>query len=41
MKKDDGYKDEPIGPLRIIKDFLPPPDQLSPQGGWRQSHHLS
>ena len=28
MKKDDGYKDEPIGPLRIIKDFLPPPDQL-------------
>jgi predicted DNA binding CopG/RHH family protein len=28
MKKDDGYTDEPIGPLRIIKDFLPPPDQL-------------
>ena len=28
MKKDDGYTDEPIGPLRFIKDFLPPPDQL-------------
>jgi hypothetical protein len=28
MKKDDGYTDEPIGPLRIIKDFLPPPEQL-------------
>lgn len=28
MKRDDGYTDEPIGPIRIIKDFLPPPDQL-------------
>jgi predicted DNA binding CopG/RHH family protein len=28
MKRHDGYTDEPIGPLRVIKDFLPPPDQL-------------
>ena len=28
MKKLSGYTDEPIGPFRIIKDFLPPPDQL-------------
>ena len=28
MKKRDGYKDEPLGPVRVIKDFLPPPDQL-------------
>ena len=28
MKKGDGYTDEPIGPIRVIKDFLPPPDQL-------------
>lgn len=28
MKKHDGYTDEPLGPVRVIKDFLPPPDQL-------------
>jgi predicted DNA binding CopG/RHH family protein len=28
MKKDDAYTNEPLGPIRIIKDFLPPPDQL-------------
>ncbi len=28
MKRNDGYTDEPIGPLKVIKDFLPPPDQL-------------
>lgn len=28
MKRTRGYTDEPIGPIRIIKDFLPPPDQL-------------
>jgi hypothetical protein len=28
MKRKGGYTDEPIGPIRIIKDFLPPPDQL-------------
>jgi len=28
MKKHDGYTDEPLGRLRVIKDFLPPPDQL-------------
>lgn len=28
MKRHDGYTDEPIGPLRVIKDFLPPPDRL-------------
>ncbi|NWF57012.1 MAG: CopG family transcriptional regulator [Syntrophaceae bacterium] len=28
MKKKIGYTDEPMGDLRVIKDFLPPPDQL-------------
>ena len=28
MKRSRGYTDEPIGPIRIIKNFLPPPDQL-------------
>lgn len=28
MKRHDGYTDEPVGPLRVIKDFLPPPDRL-------------
>jgi predicted DNA binding CopG/RHH family protein len=28
MKRRAAYTDEPIGPLRVIKDFLPPPDQL-------------
>lgn len=28
MKTKTKYNEEPIGKLRIIKDFLPPPDQL-------------
>jgi predicted DNA binding CopG/RHH family protein len=28
MKRTRGYTDEPIGPIRIIENFLPPPDQL-------------
>lgn len=28
MKRFSGYTDEPIGRIRVIKDFLPPPDQL-------------
>jgi len=28
MKRFRGYTDEPLGRIKIIKDFLPPPDQL-------------
>ena len=28
MKSKTKYTDEPIGELRVIKDFLPPPHQL-------------
>ena len=28
MKNKPKYTDEPMGELRIVKDFLPPPDQL-------------
>jgi hypothetical protein len=28
MKTKTRYTEEPMGKLRIIKDFLPPPDQL-------------
>ncbi len=28
MKRFKGYTDEPIGRIRIIENFLPPPDQL-------------
>jgi predicted DNA binding CopG/RHH family protein len=28
MKKKIKYKNEPMDNLRIVKDFLPPPDQL-------------
>ena len=28
MKSKIKYVDEPMGELRVIKDFLPPPDQL-------------
>jgi predicted DNA binding CopG/RHH family protein len=28
MKTKIKYSDEPMGELRVIKDFLPPPDQL-------------
>ena len=28
MKNKIKYTDEPMGKLRVVKDFLPPPDQL-------------
>jgi predicted DNA binding CopG/RHH family protein len=28
MKSKIKYTDEPIGDLKVVKDFLPPPDQL-------------
>ena len=28
MKKKIKYTDEPMGDLKVIRDFLPPPDQL-------------
>jgi len=28
MKNKIKYSDEPMGDLRVVKDFLPPPDQL-------------
>jgi len=28
MKRKIKYTDEPMGRLKIVKDFLPPPDQL-------------
>ena len=28
MKNKIRYTDEPMGELRVVKDFLPPPDQL-------------
>ena len=28
MKKSIRYTDEPLGDLRVIKDFLPPPSEL-------------
>lgn len=29
MKKSISYTDEPLGDLRVIDDFLPPPSQLA------------
>ena len=29
MKKKISYTDEPLGKLRVIKDFLPPPKELA------------
>ena len=29
MKRKINYTDEPLGNLRVVKDFLPPPDQLA------------
>jgi predicted DNA binding CopG/RHH family protein len=29
MKRKIKYKDEPLGDLQVIEDFLPPPDQLA------------
>lgn len=28
MKHNRKYRDEPLGRLEVVKDFLPPPDQL-------------
>ena len=28
MRREIKYKDEPVGELKVIKDFLPPPEQL-------------
>ncbi len=28
MKRENEYSDEPLGDIRIIDDFLPPPDKL-------------
>ena len=28
MKSKIRYNDEPMGNLRVVKDFIPPPDQL-------------
>ena len=28
MKKKIRYTDEPMGALKVVKDFLPPPEQL-------------
>ncbi len=28
MKRRTKYTDEPMGEVKVIKDFLPPPDQL-------------
>jgi predicted DNA binding CopG/RHH family protein len=28
MKRKIKYTDEPMGDLKVVKDFLPPPDQL-------------
>ncbi len=28
MRKKINYTDEPMGELRVVKDFLPPPDEL-------------
>jgi len=29
MKSKIKYTDEPMGDLRVVRDFLPPPDQLA------------
>ena len=29
MKSKIKYTDEPMGELRVVRDFLPPPDQLA------------
>ncbi|MBN1509194.1 MAG: hypothetical protein JW955_20280 [Sedimentisphaerales bacterium] len=31
MRRKTRYTDEPVGDLRIIKDFLPTPEQLVPK----------
>ena len=28
MRKNEEYTDEPIGDVRIVEDFLPPPERL-------------
>ena len=39
MKNKIKYTDEPMGELRIVKDFLPPPDQLVFKGRKRENNH--
>ena len=29
MKKKINYTDEPLGQLQVVKDFLPPPEELA------------
>lgn len=29
MKRKIKYSDEPLGALRVVKDFLPPPEELA------------
>lgn len=29
MKKKTTYTDEPIGDVRVVRDFLPPPEELA------------
>lgn len=29
MKKKTKYTDEPLGRLRVVRDFLPPPEELA------------
>lgn len=29
MKRKTTYTDEPLGKVKVVKDFLPPPDQLA------------
>ena len=29
MKKRTKYTDEPLGPMRVVRDFLPPPHELA------------
>jgi predicted DNA binding CopG/RHH family protein len=29
MKRKIRYKDEPLGDLQVVEDFLPPPEQLA------------
>jgi len=32
MKRKIKYTDEPLGKLRLVKDFLPPPEELAFRG---------
>jgi len=39
MKEKTKYTNEPLGKLRIIEDFLPPPPGTRVQPGKRESNH--